>query len=99
VNWIARMMGLSLCLGVLPALATADNAYPPEAVATFMTDCQSKFAKQAPPGFGDRGDRYCTCLINRLQATMPYEQFRQLAPDEEPPELKAATQECISAIF
>lgn len=48
---------------------------------------------------GDRGDRYCTCLINRLQEKMSYEQFQQITPDNESPEVKAATNECIGAIF
>jgi len=100
VKRFATLLGASsLCLGALPTIANTPNTYPPEAVAAFMADCEPKFAAQAPAGFGDRGDRYCTCVINRLQETMPYEQFRQLDPNEEPPELKAATHNCITSIF
>ncbi|BAY52939.1 hypothetical protein NIES2134_119810 [Thermostichus vulcanus NIES-2134] len=85
----------------LPLLAqeTPAATYPPEAIAVFMQECQAKFAAQAPAGFSDRGDRYCTCLINRLQEKMTYEQFQQMTPDNEPPELKAASNACIGAIF
>lgn len=85
----------------LPILAqeTPTATYPPAAIAVFMQECQTKFAAQAPPGFGDRGDRYCTCLINHLQEKMSYEQFQQITPDNEPPEVKAATNKCIGAIF
>lgn len=85
----------------LPMLAQETPAapYPPEAIAVFMQECQTKFAAQAPPGFGDRGDRYCTCLINRLQEKITYEEFQKITPDNEPPQVKAATNECIGAIF
>ncbi|AHB88687.1 hypothetical protein NK55_06955 [Thermosynechococcus sp. NK55a] len=85
----------------LPLLAqqTPAATYPPEAIAVFMQECQAKFAAQAPPGFRDRGDRYCTCLINHLQEKMTYGQFQQMTPDNAPPELKAATNACIGAIF
>ncbi len=91
--------GLGLLSLSIFAPETPAATYPPEAIAIFMQECETKFAAQAPPGFGDRGDRYCTCLINRLQEKMSYEQFQQITPDNEPPEVKAATNECIGAIF
>ncbi|WP_460194357.1 hypothetical protein [Thermosynechococcus sp. FA-CM-4201] len=91
--------GLGLLSLSIFAQETPAATYPPEAIAIFMQECQTKFAAQAPPGFGDRGDRYCTCVINRLQEKMSYEQFQQITPDNEPPEVKAATNECIGALF
>ncbi|QEQ00568.1 hypothetical protein FFX45_03675 [Thermosynechococcus sp. CL-1] len=88
------LLSLSIFAQEMPAAT-----YPPEAIAVFMQECQTKFAAQAPPGFGDRGDRYCTCLINRLQQKMSYEEFQKMTADNEPPEVKAATNECIGAIF
>ncbi len=46
MKWIAWMIGLvsasGFCFGALPVVATTDNTYPPEAVAAFMADCQTK---------------------------------------------------------
>lgn len=73
-------------LGLLSLSTMAQET--PAAIAVFMPECQTKFAAPAPPGFGDR---YCTCLINRLQEKMSYEEFQKITADNEPPEVKAAT--------
>lgn len=91
--------GLGLMSLPILAQGTPAAVYPPAAIAVFMSECQTKFAAAAPPGFGDRANRYCTCLINRLQEKMTYEQFQRMTPENEPPEVKAATNECIGAIF
>jgi hypothetical protein len=48
-----------------------ERGYPEEAVATFVTTCS------AQPGASRAA---CRCMIDRLQATMPYDEFR--AADE-----------------
>lgn len=42
--------GLSLPIW---AQETPTATYPPAAIAVFMQQCQTKFAAQAPSGFGD----------------------------------------------
>ena len=67
--------------GATPETETGPAGYPQEAVANFVSECR------AQPGATEAA---CRCVIDELQRTMPYEEFREadeaLLEEREPDE-------------
>ncbi len=82
--------------GFAPAQA---ETYPPEAVQNFMSDCTQKFAAEAPAGFKDRGQAYCTCMIDSIQAKMSFDDYQKLGDNPNDSTLKPIEQSCMVRLF
>lgn len=85
-----------LFMGIAPTLA---ESYPPAAVESFIADCTQKFQQKAPPGFGNRGTSFCTCMIQGIQDQMSFAEFQQLGDDPDTPEMHAIEKGCMAKMF
>jgi len=52
--------------GLVSCGGGGEDAYPQESIDAFVQECTAQ---------PNTGERQCRCVIERLQATMPYEEF------------------------
>lgn len=85
------VVGLAACGG------GGDDGYPQESIDAFVKECNAQ---------PNAGERQCRCVVERLQETMPYEEFARadeaLKENREPDDrslekLRAAVTACGSA--
>lgn len=89
--------GLALAFAVVGLAACGgggDDGYPQESIDAFVEECNAQ---------PNTGERQCRCVVERLQETMPYEEFARVdealkenrEPDEASVEkLRAAVTAC-----
>ena len=53
--------------------------YPPDVVDTYIKDCTKNAIESEVPQ--ERAEALCRCMINRFQAQLPLEKFKQLTRD------------------
>ncbi len=92
--------GLALALAVAGLAACGGNGeegYPQESIDAFVQECRAQ---------PNTSERQCRCVIERLQVTMPYEEFAEadvaLKENRDPDEatlakLRAAVTACTTA--
>ena len=87
------VLGLAACGGG----GGGGDGYPQESIDLFVAECRAQ---------PRTSERQCRCVVERLQQTMPYEEFAEadeaLKEDREPAEaslekLRAAVAACASA--
>jgi hypothetical protein len=85
------VVGLAACGG------GGEDGYPQESVDTFVRECRAQ---------PNTTERQCRCVVERLQETMPYEEFaradKALKENQEPDaasleKLRAAITDCAAA--
>jgi hypothetical protein len=85
------VVGLAACGG------GGEDGYPQESVDAFIRECREQ---------PNTTERQCTCVVERLQETMPYEEFaradKALKESKEPDaasleKLRAAITDCATA--
>jgi hypothetical protein len=54
--------------GLVSCGGGGEDGYPQESIDTFVQECTAQ---------PDTGERQCRCVVERLQETMPYEEFAQ----------------------
>ena len=52
--------------GLVSCGGGGEDGYPQESVSAFVEECTAQ---------PDTGERQCRCVVERLQETMPYEEF------------------------
>jgi hypothetical protein len=92
--------GVALAFGVVGLAAcggSSGDGYPQESIDLFVEECRAQ---------PRTSERQCRCVVERLQLTMPYEEFAEadeaLKEDREPDEqslekLRAAVTACATA--
>jgi hypothetical protein len=85
------VVGLAACGG------GGEDGYPQESVDAFVRECRAQ---------PNTTERQCTCVVERLQETMPYDEFaradKALKENQEPDaaslgKLRAAITDCAAA--
>jgi hypothetical protein len=85
------VVGLAACGG------GSEDGYPQESVDAFVSECRAQ---------PNTTERQCRCVVERLQETMPYEEFaradKALKENQEPDaasldKLRAAITDCATA--
>jgi hypothetical protein len=85
------VVGLAACGG------SGEDGYPQESVDTFVRECRAQ---------PNTTERQCRCVVERLQETMPYDEFaradKALKENQEPDaasleKLRAAITDCATA--
>ena len=72
-----------------------DDGYPPEVVDNFMESCTTQVGASRS---------YCRCAIDRLQESMPYEDFQaaeaqiNAGSEDLPQELQDAVDSCVDEL-
>jgi hypothetical protein len=66
----------ALAIGLTGCARTPDNAntqkYPQEAKDNFVSNCTSE-AEKARPGSGQQARTACKCIVDKLEASLPYD--------------------------
>ena len=85
------VVGLAACGG------GGEDGYPQESVDAFVSECRAQ---------PNTNERQCSCVVERLQETMPYEEFaradKALKENQQPDaasleKLRAAITDCATA--
>jgi hypothetical protein len=88
---VLAVAGLAACGG------GGEDGYPQDSIDTFVQECRAQ---------PNTSERQCRCVVERLQETMPYEEFAEadvaLKENREPDEaslekLRAAVTACATA--